>query len=173
MSDNDDTTPPWDEDAAASAAMAVNDAFENAEKAKTSKETKPRRSGKRASAVGFESMHLPEGCPIKALGHKDGAFYYFNRAHELRILGASQHTRLEILSLFGGDDYLRDVWPRMNDDGKITGWQPDAVASSMIKTCYDMGVVDVKARERGPGAWLDDEDRLVMHCGNRIYSHSK
>ena len=112
---------------------------------------------------------LPDGCPVTPLGLQGELYYYLDALDQLRELKAKDHSRLNLVSLFGDDEgRLYDLWPRVTKDGQVIGWNPGKLAEELMAACARRGVWDVWGRLRGPGAWLADDGRLVLHCGDGL-----
>jgi hypothetical protein len=112
---------------------------------------------------------LPEGCPVTPLGLQGDLYYYLDALDQLRELKAKDHSRLNLVSLFGDDEgALYKLWPRVTKDGAVIGWNPGKLAEELMAACARRGVWDVWGRLRGPGAWLADDGRLVLHCGDGL-----
>lgn len=118
-----------------------------------------------------DSIHgLPPGCPVTPLGLSGDVRYYLDCQQQLAALPAKDHNRLNLLGLFGGDEffYTHDEWVRMNDKGNATGWRPEVVASDLMRACGYAGIWDASKKERGRGAWRGDDGELILHTGNRV-----
>ena len=79
-----------------------------------------------------------------------------------------------ILALFGGNtSYLEKIWPRYGPRNRqgyptVIGWREDWVREALLRECVRQGVWNPLYRMRGPGAWADDQGRLVMHYGDDV-----
>jgi hypothetical protein len=122
----------------------------------------------------FSCVRLPAGCPVDALGIHGNDFYYLDARRQMKVYRPSDHSRLGVLALFGQkNNYLYTKWPRISKDGDVVGWTPDKVAESLMAAAAGEGVLDVVDRVRGPGAWKDEDDNLVLHCGDTLYNDGK
>lgn len=129
-------------------------------------------------AAAHRELHeMPANCPVEALGINGDAYYYLDASRQMRVVDASKHTRLGLLSLFGSSSQmLYKFWPRYGGDEKkpiVVGWRPELVAENLMAVAAAKGVLDVGERVRGPGAWTDENGQLVIHCGDLIYSQGK
>lgn len=113
---------------------------------------------------------LPPRCPVTPLGLFGDVRYYLDAKHQLAALPARDHNRLNIMGMFGGDEffYTAPDWVRFNADGQVTGWRPEIVASHLMAACGEAGIWDLSKRERGRGAWRGDDNELILHCGDRV-----
>jgi hypothetical protein len=114
---------------------------------------------------------LPDDCPVVPLGKSGQNFFYLDAMQQLIALGAKDHSRLNLVSLFGAKvDYIhgKKPWNRYNKDGDWSGIRPEAIADDMMKACAHAGVWNPSGRERGRGAWLGDDGELILHCGDRV-----
>ena len=121
---------------------------------------------------------LPDDAPVKCLGKNKNTYYFLDSIGQLIALKASEIGRLNIISLFGGETYLRKVFPQYKPMvDKATGlvtwaesgnWQHGIVGGILIDTCTKKGQWDPLENERGPGCW-EEGDTLIMHCGDVLY----
>lgn len=113
---------------------------------------------------------LDDDCPVVALGINDDVCYYIDCKRQLRPLSARDHSRLNIMKLFSPKTkYLWDTWPRTNEEGAVVGWKPEIVAEAMMCAASQAGIIDIVDRVRGPGSWVDEDGKLVFHCGDVLY----
>jgi hypothetical protein len=111
--------------------------------------------------------------PVRPLGHNGGIYYYLSKAGEIRRLQDKDHKRLQILSLFDGDDqWLIEHCPAFDKDGNAREgvWSHDAAAKRLIRLAARQGLFDPNTPVRGPGVWRTGNGRLVVHAGNAIAS---
>lgn len=113
-----------------------------------------------------------DGCPVKCLGHRDGAYYFLDPHGQLRCL--AKLDAQSIMGLFGQRlPALYNAFPKFAADRK-TGelnrkhehFEQQLAASAMFKACGERGLFDPTGAIRGPGAWTDDDGRLIYHCGD-------
>lgn len=113
---------------------------------------------------------LDDDCPVVPLGIHDDVYYYIDSSRQLRPLSARDHSRLNLMALFSmRTDYLWTTWPRKNEDGAVVGWKPEIVAEALMGSAARQGILDIVDRVRGPGAWTDEDGKLVFHCGDVLY----
>lgn len=119
---------------------------------------------------GGRKARLPEGCPVEPLGTRDGVSFYLDVSRQLRALPAREHSRLGVQALFGTRiDLLYEYWPRVNDQGEVTGWRPEKAAEALMAAAAARGVWDPAERVRGVGCWLGRHGNLVLHCGDQVW----
>ncbi len=111
-----------------------------------------------------------EGCPVQPLGVNGPTQYLLDVHGQMR-----DHIKLDIgtiASLFGNRQPL--LWhkyptfakgaehptPMRFDQGKAQ--------SDILSACADRGVFSPTGRVRGPGAWVDDDGKLVYHAGDEV-----
>lgn len=118
---------------------------------------------------------LPEDAPVKALGTREGEYYFLDSLGQIRHLPEGSIGRTHILSLFGGDQYLKQTWPIFRFDETEGKWieqdkfDHDKMAPVLIASCTTRGVWDPSDKVRGCGTWAEESGALVMHCGERLY----
>lgn len=113
---------------------------------------------------------FPKDCPVEPLGVKDDQLFYLDALRQLRVVKADKHSRNSVLSLFGVHTrYLTQQWPRIGKGGAVLGWDAAEVTEGLMAEASRRGVLDVVNRVRGPGGWVDEDGRLVMHCGDEVH----
>jgi hypothetical protein len=120
-----------------------------------------------------EGDGLESAGPVRPLGHNGGIYYYLSKAGEIRRLQDKDHKRLQILSLFDGDDeWLIENCPAYDKEGNPREgvWSHDAAAKRLIRLAARQGLFDPNTPVRGPGVWRTSTGRLVVHVGNAIAS---
>lgn len=117
-----------------------------------------------------------EGCPVQALGHYQGNYYFLSPVGELRIMKPSDFTVNGLTSLFEGlMTWLLDKFPRYNKHGDLIGFSANDSAAFLVEQCRLEGLWDSSIEERGVGVWrcADDDGievpRLLVHCGNTLH----
>ncbi len=109
--------------------------------------------------------------PVRPLGHNGGVYYYLSKAGEIRRLQDKDHKRLQILSLFDGDDdWLIEHCPAYDKEGSVRPgvWSHDSAAKRLIRLAARQGLFDPNTPVRGPGVWRTDSGRLVVHTGDGL-----
>ena len=145
--------------------------------AKAVKNAEPQKKvkAKSGSSPDLQDYDLPRNCPVRPLGLEGDLFYYLDANSQLRSLAASKHGRLDLQALFVPDtQFLWNNWgrwsaPDREGHSELVGWKPEMVASSLMDACGQIGPVSIENKVRGPGSWVSDDGRLVMHCGDKIY----
>ena len=111
---------------------------------------------------------LGGGCPVAALGHRDGVYYFLSPSGEVRDKRPSELGReLDILDVFAGQSHwLAERWPKKNDAGEIVGWNVRQAGRGLMRACVSEGLWDPNTPLRGPGVWRGDDGGLICHCGD-------
>ena len=121
--------------------------------------------------------HLPDGCPVIPLGFTGGegggTCHYLNSLGQYASVPAKQHSKLTIYGLFGERHaYLIGPfqWGKSWDDEqkKFKDFAPDKVARDLIAACQAEGPFTMDDVIRGRGAWLGEDDDLVLHLGRAV-----
>lgn len=147
-----------------------------------SEERQGQAAGKEAVAQGVgQAPPLPPpaaggdpqrpACPLVPLGQgRDGVYYFLGPLGELRVMSFRDLNRAGIASLTGGEtDWLRGQFPVFDKNGEPTGsWSHDAARDALIRMCAAKGLFNPREVIRGPGAWLDRDERLVVHAGPEV-----
>lgn len=117
-----------------------------------------------------ENKFLPKDCPVQALGTKRGMYYYIDALGQFRELKDKEHARLILQGLLGQrTDFMTKCYSKNTADGYPTGgWKPDEFAKDLMAECALRGVWEPFERVRGSGCWLDDDDEIVIHCGDKV-----
>lgn len=139
-----------------------------------------------------DHLGLPPDCPVRPLGFKNDTFFLLNARGAVSTLpeGASAgKDRWD--RIFAG--YIRYLWWAFPSYKQVTIEEEDAdgkihkkkiykcdenyAAEKLRQVMFDAielaGPWDMVDRVRGRGAWKDDQDRLVIHLGDRVYIGGK
>lgn len=117
---------------------------------------------------------LPEDAPVKALGKKGNQYFFLDSIGQLLSFKASEIGRLNIISMFGNEFYLKKVFPEVDKDGiPKNRWKHDVLAGILIDACTKKGVWDPFENVRGPGTWTEADGTLIIHCGDVLYADKK
>ncbi|HYD29206.1 hypothetical protein [Brevundimonas sp.] len=114
-----------------------------------------------------------ENCPVRSLGYAAGdgskTYYYLSPGGALARLNHREHANTGLLSLFDGDmEWLRKTFPRFDKEGEVVGFKQQDAAAWLMRASTRSGFFDPDRQLRGPGAWRDDDGRLLLHCGDQI-----
>lgn len=177
----DDQSPPHpssaDQDGLDAVAAAIRDAEEEREELKLLGQFDPPIGGElngirpgewldRADEYG-----LPPGCPVLPLGTEDGVFYFINTIGEMRAVKDSELGQATIRGLFMGRHlWLHWAFPRTNRDGVVTSWRPERAAEVLTAACARRGSWSPLNNVRGRGLWKDRDGKLIVHCGNQLFT---
>lgn len=125
--------------------------------------------------AGKKSKFLAEDCPVQPLGTKKGTYYYIDSLNQFRELKDKDHQRTVLLGLFANKvAFLQQgKYARRNEDGDVTGWKPEVIAQDLMAACADKGVWEPFEKVRGSGVWLDDDDKIIVHCGDKLYRNGQ
>ncbi len=123
------------------------------------------------------------GCPLIALGHRSGQFYFLDIDGQRRELSARQlGTRNDLLSLFLGDtDWLRARFPKRATVKRRASGGDDFVSEEIVVDFYVNGAAGFLQAEcrragifgeqvviRGVGVWADEGGLPIVHAGNAV-----
>lgn len=107
--------------------------------------------------------------PVIPLGKFGTMHFYLDDRRQMIELGAKDHSRLGIQGLFGQHfAFLYKAAPRCNKEGEVTGWKPEIIAQELMAECSRAGIWDPEKRERGRGAWRDEDGALLLHTGGTV-----
>lgn len=111
--------------------------------------------------------------PAHAL--RDGTYHFLAPLGDLRTLSFRDLTRNGIATLFAGDlAWLTYYCPAFDKEGKPTGgWSHDLARDRLVRMCVEQGFFSPAAVTRGPGAWIDNKGRLVVHTGRELFIGGK
>ena len=119
---------------------------------------------------------LDPRCPVRPIGLNGDVCYYLDQLGQLRELKARDHSRLNIMQMFGRKkDLLYEFWPRRTQEKSTgewitTGWKPELAAECFFADCALKGVWSAEEKVRGAGAWSGPNGELVLHCGDVLLS---
>lgn len=125
--------------------------------------------GDRPPREGRPHGEIFEGCPVTPLGVYGEMSFYLDVQGQLR--GVETHSRDKIRSVFGNRvPILRQNFPARDKEGnpKRSGFDGENAAEAMTTACHERGVWKPTGKIRGPGAWTDEDGRLVLHLGDEI-----
>jgi len=108
-------------------------------------------------------------CPVRALGHTDGTFYFVDVASQVRALKAKGMGPGEMQALFGG--YMgKGSWACRNfpPRSKRDTWNNMWLGGFLMEQCFAMGLFTPEHGVRGPGVWSDGKGGLVLNAGDQI-----
>ena len=119
-----------------------------------------------------------DDCPVIALGHADGTYWFLDFAGQPRKVTAQNlGNRNNLMSLFGGDDtWARAKYPvkkEFDDEngGKVTrtvDFRINAVAQELIARASRRGLWGKSVTLRQPGVWRGDDGAPIVHCGDSV-----
>lgn len=121
-------------------------------------------------------------CPVSALGHLAGNYFFLDKVGQLRQLTASQvGKRHDLMGLFmGNDKWLRDEFPKKaqckvkQEDGsevteeKVVDFRLNSAAAYLQAECAKAGLFGAHIMIRKPGVWPAENGLPVVHCGDKV-----
>jgi hypothetical protein len=114
---------------------------------------------------------LPPGCPVLPLGTDDGVYFFLDTIGQMRALRGSELGQAGINELFMGRHWwLYWAFPKKNSNGDVTSWRPEKARETLMGACARKGPWSALNRVRGRGIWKGRDGRLILHCGDRLYS---
>lgn len=130
----------------------------------------PDAGAPRVRRVSRDLIAAPEDMPVTCLGVNGATYFYLDSLGQFRPLEAKEHSRMNIISLFKGEQHwLLEQWGRKDNKGNPTGGlHTDAVTNVLTAACDREGIIDPISQVRGVGAWTDDSGQLVLHLGDKV-----
>lgn len=117
-----------------------------------------------------DSYGLPPDCPVLPLGTEEGIFFFLDTIGQLRAMKGGELGQAGINELFMGRHlYLTWAFPKSVRD-VITSWRPERAREALMGACARKGAWSPFNGVRGRGMWKDREGRLILHCGDRLYT---
>lgn len=128
----------------------------------------------------FNQYGLPSGCPVTPLGTCGGIYFFLDRLNQIWDLAGDKISRNNIASMFSPDTHLlKAYWPRLKkvtektpegdvERWLVTGFRAEDTGDDLRDACSRLGVWRSFEKIRGAGAWLDDDKRLIFHCGDAL-----
>jgi hypothetical protein len=113
---------------------------------------------------------LPADCPVLALGHANGTFFYLAPSGQVRGVADAKLNASGIRGLFENRiEWLHEWFPSYTREGERAGWKAAEAQEWLIAQASDSGLFDPERDLRGEGVWrADDEVSLIMHCGDKL-----
>ncbi|MBV8889011.1 MAG: hypothetical protein JO305_05015 [Alphaproteobacteria bacterium] len=125
---------------------------------------------------------MPPDCPVLPLGMGEGVRFYLNGARQLVGLKIKEHTRLEVLGLFGEyADMVYEIWPKTktiedehgNKKTIVVGWDTAAAEEQLLRLTAAKRLWSPFQKARGRGCWLGDDGGLVVNTGTAVLIDGK
>lgn len=114
---------------------------------------------------------LPDDCPVTPLGIQDGNFFFMDANDQLRVMHYKDFGSHGLTSLFGaggGQAWLDLAFPRFGAKGDPIGLDKERAVRTLMAAAARKGVFDADNKVRKPGAWTDDDGRLLWHLGDTV-----
>jgi energy-coupling factor transporter ATP-binding protein EcfA2 len=117
--------------------------------------------------------YLPDDCPITPLGKNGLMLHLLDSAQSYVQIECRALSKNTIAGLFGRmSPYLltQRAWAKAFDEKtqKPKSWAPDKVAEAIMQACDEEGPFAGPECLRGNGAWLGQDNALLVHLGNVI-----
>lgn len=122
-----------------------------------------------------ETGCLPEDCPVRPLGYDGENYYFVDTSGQVFNTGTNALGVERVQKLFAGQEGFVDwAWPSWNRTGKkVTGFKAEEARRALYAACRKRGPWSPTDRVRGRGAWLDEQGKLVLHCGEYLWIDGK
>jgi len=107
--------------------------------------------------------------PFTCLGMNGDRCVLLDNLNQLQEKAPRELSRNGIVQLCGRrPEWLFDNYGQRNEEGEVVRCKPERVADAIQYTCASKGIFSASERVRGRGAWLGDDGRLVLHCGDVV-----
>lgn len=116
--------------------------------------------------------YLPADCPVRPLGYSGEDYYFVDTSGQVFNSGDKALGVERVQKLFAGnEDFLYWAWPSWSagKNRRVTGFKAEEVRRDLYAACRERGPWTPTDRVRGRGAWLDNEGRLILHCGEYLW----
>jgi len=112
-----------------------------------------------------EGLEETDALPITVLGCRGRVSFYLSAMGELWAVRSGEHTGANLEALFCGDlAWIMHAFPGT----KKGEYSLTELRSWLFAECKKKGFFDPDRDLRGPGAWLDGRNRLILHCGDAV-----
>lgn len=119
---------------------------------------------------------LPADCPVRPLGYSGEDYYFVDTSGQVFNSGDKALGVERVQKLFAGnEDFLYWAFPSWSagKNRKVTGFKAEEVRRDLYAACRSRGPWTPTDRVRGRGAWLDEQGRLVLHCGEFLWTEGR
>lgn len=111
----------------------------------------------------------PEGCPLQAIGHRGGTYYFLTPSGEFRSASDRGLSVNGISSLFDGQTaWLVEHFPLYGKGERVIGFDNQKVAAFLMRQCVRQGLFNSDIPMRGPGVWRGARGDLIVHAGDAL-----
>ncbi|MBZ9856747.1 hypothetical protein LB566_23425 [Mesorhizobium sp. CA13] len=120
--------------------------------------------------------YLPADCPVRPLGYSGEDYYFIDTSGQVFNSGDKALGVERVQKLFAGcEDFLYWAWPSWSagKNRRVTGFKAEEVRRDLYAACRTRGPWTPTDRVRGRGAWLDNEGRLILHCGEFLWVNGR
>ncbi len=135
----------------------------------------PVRASGDGGSFAAASADDPGECPVVALGHHDGKYFFLSASGEKRVMAVRDMSANGLLSLFAGDSaWLVAHYPAVDRHGnEVDDFSARLVLGYLIRACERAGVYDPDTRLRGRGVWRGvaggtGRPVVIAHLGDRV-----
>ena len=112
-----------------------------------------------------QGLEETAACPMTVLGCRGRVAFYLSAMGELWALRGGEHTAANLEMLFSGDiAWIMQAFPGT----KKGDYSLSELRSWLFALAKRRGFFDPDRDLRGPGAWLDKRNRLILHCGDAV-----
>lgn len=124
--------------------------------------------------TGEDGWADPEGCPLSALGHRNGVYYFLTPSGEFRSVSDRGLTTNGISSLFDGKTgWAIANFPLYGKGERVVGFDHQQMAAYLMRQCVAKGLFNPDTPLRGPGVWVSASGDLIVHAGDALYVDRK
>lgn len=117
-----------------------------------------------------DTSHLPADCPVRPLGYDGENYYLIDTLGQVFNTGDKAMGVERMQKLFAShEEFLCWAWPSFGKGGVVTNFKAEEARRDLFAACAARGPWNPTDQVRGRGAWLDDRDRLVLHCGETLF----
>ena len=116
-----------------------------------------------------EKLQRAGACPVQALGHDAGQYFYITPSAQMREFADRHHREQQLDALFDGNvEWPCRAFAKCSSHGDPVGHNEAELRRYLMRQCVVQGFF-VSARSlRGPGVWRDDNEGLIVHAGNKL-----
>jgi len=129
--------------------------------------------GGRAAQV-YQGCGLPDNSPVQVLGRNKSGYSFLNSDGQVIELAAKSFNANTLMDLFDGNtSFALAHWPRENVKSGTVGFNAGACRDNLMAAAARRGIFRSENRLRGRGAWLSDNEELVLHLGDEVMVERK
>jgi hypothetical protein len=107
--------------------------------------------------------------PFTLLGVLGDKCVLLDNLNQLQEKGPRELSRNGIVQLSGRNpQWLFDNYGERNKEGSVVRYKSERVADGIMVGCARLGIFAASEVLRGTGAWIGNDGRLVLHCGDAV-----